>query len=271
MRDDGNGEEGNGEGDRSGSDRARAGARGERAAKAARNISELKGSYRYGLVLMLAVLSTGVQMALPDTPAAWLLQALLMAATVVTALFAEDATSKQWRQVGWLIGLALIGAIAAALAGAGQAGRGVTFGLSGLLAIAGAVIVARGVVGGIRLERRVTLHSVMGALTVYLLAGLIFAFAYSVMGVIAGSPVLSHIGSDKHAEEVYFSFITLTTVGYGDIAPIAAASRMTSVLEALFGQLYLVTIVAVIVSNVGAGRVRRESVGEVGKDPAGSG
>jgi hypothetical protein len=266
MRDHGEGEEGG-----SGSHAGRPNPRAERAAKAARNVAELKGSYRYGLVLMLAVLSTGVQMALPDTPAAWLLQAVLMAATVITALFAEDATRKQWRQVGWLIGVSLLGAIAAAIAGLGEAGRGVTFGLSGVLAIAGAVIVARGVVGGIRVERRVTLHSVMGALTVYLLAGLIFAFAYSVMGAIAGSPVLSHIGSDKHAEEVYFSFITLTTVGYGDIAPVAAASRMTSVLEALFGQLYLVTIVAVIVSNVGAGRARRVGPGEVGQDPAGPG
>jgi ion channel len=241
-----------------------------RAAIAARNVAELRGSYRYGLVLMLAVLSTGVQMLLPDTPAAWLVQALLMAATVITALFAEDAARPQWRRVGWLVAIAALGAIAAALAGLGQTGRGVTFGLSGVLAIAGAVIVARGVIGGIRIERRVTLHSVMGALTVYLLAGLIFAFAYSVMGVIAGSPVLSHIGSDKHAEEVYFSFITLTTVGYGDIAPIAAAARMTSVLEALFGQLYLVTIVAVIVSNVGAGRVRGVDPGEVGRGSGGA-
>jgi hypothetical protein len=50
------------------------------------------------------------------------------------------------------------------------------------------------------------------------------------------------------------------TLGYParcDIAPVASAARMMSVLEALFGQLYLVTIVAVIVSNVGAGRVRQ--------------
>jgi hypothetical protein len=263
--------DGDGEGDGPSSRAGRPGPRGERAAKAARNIAELKGSYRYGLVLLLAVLSTGVQMALPDTPPAWLIQALLMAATVITALFAEDATRAQWRQVGWLIGVAVLGAIAAAIAGLGEAGRGVTFGLSGVLAIAGTVIVARGVLGGIRVERRVTLHSVMGALTVYLLAGLIFAFSYSVMDAIAGMPVLSHIGSDKHAEEVYFSFITLTTVGYGDIAPVAAAARMTSVLEALFGQLYLVTIVAVIVSNVGAGRVRRVDAGGAGRDPTGSG
>jgi Ion channel len=235
---------------------------------AARNVAELKGSYRYGLVLLLALLSTGVQMLLADTSPARLIQALLMAATVVTALFAEDATPTQWRRVGWLIGISVLGSIAATIAGLGQAGRGITFGLSGVLAIAGAAIVACGVIDGIRVERRVTLHSVMGALTVYLLAGLIFAFSYGVMDAIASTPVLSHIGTDKHADEVYFSFITLTTVGYGDIAPVAAAARMTSVLEALFGQLYLVTIVAVIVSNVGAGRVRRVDPGE---GPAGTG
>jgi Ion channel len=234
----------------------------------ARRLIELKGSYRYGLVLALAVTSTGVQMLLPDTPAAWLAQALLMAATVVTALFAEDATRTQWRRVGVLVGVSVVGLVAATIAGRGQAERTIMFGLSGILAAAGAFIVARGVVGGIRSERRVTLHSVMGALTVYLLAGLIFAFAYGVMDAIAGMPVLSHIGSDKHAEEVYFSFITLTTVGYGDIAPVAAAARMASVLEALFGQLYLVTIVAVIVSNVGAGRVRRVDASD---DPAAPG
>jgi voltage-gated potassium channel len=232
----------------------------------AKRLTELKGSYRYGLVLALALLSTGIQMLLPNAPAAWLVEALLMAATVVTALFAEDATRSQWRRMGVLVGISVAGLIAATLAGQGQAERGIMFGLSGLLAAGGAAIVARGVVGGIRLEQRVTLHSVMGALTVYLLAGLIFAFAYGVMDAVAGAPVLSHLGSDRHAEEVYFSFITLTTVGYGDIAPVARAARMTSVLEALFGQLYLVTIVAVIVSNVGARRVplrpREPAVGE---------
>jgi voltage-gated potassium channel len=234
----------------------------------ARRLAELKGSYRYGLVLLLTLLSCGVQMALPDTPTAWLLQALLMAATVVTALFAEGASAAQWRQVGGLIGLSVVGLIVATIAGQGELERGITFGLSGLLATGGAVIVARGVVGGIRVEQRVTLHSVMGALTVYLLAGLVFAFSFGVMDAIAGMPVLSHIGSDKHAEEVYFSFITLTTVGYGDIAPVAAAARMTSALEALFGQLYLVTIVAVIVSNVGAARVRRAGAHESGQEPS---
>lgn len=241
--------------------------RGERLAQ----LKGLHGSYRYGLVLMLALASTGAQMLLPDTRASWLVQALLMAGTVVTALFAEGATRSQWRIVGILVGISLAVMIVAAISGLGGHQRSVTFGLSGLLAIAGAVIVGRGIIGGIRAEQRVTLHSVMGALTVYLLAGLVFGFAYAVMDGIAGMPVLSHLGSDKHAEEVYFSYITLTTVGYGDITPIASAARMTSALEALFGQLYLVTIVAVIVSNVGPRRGRggagaRAGAGVIGQE-----
>jgi Ion channel len=226
---------------------------------ARQRVSDLKGSYRYGAVLALAILSTGVQMTLPDAPVAWLAQALLMGLLVITAMFASGATPAHWRLMAQLMVAALVVLIAAGALGRTEGGRGVMFGLSGVLAAAGALIVAHGVVGGIRVEQRVTLHSVMGALTIYLLAGLIFAFAYGVMDAIAQSPVLTHIGSDKHAEEVYFSFITLTTVGYGDIAPVANAARMTSVLEALFGQLYLVTIVAVIVSNVGPRRVRRQA------------
>lgn len=218
----------------------------------AEQLVELKGSYRYGLVLGLTVLATGSQMLLPDTPASQLVQALLMAVTVITALYAEGTTRAQWRRVGIFVAVAVVALIAVSIAGRGSTERSITFGSGGILALAGAVIVARGVIGGIRVERRVTLHSVMGALTVYLLAGLVFAFAYAVMDELAARAVLSNLGSDKHAEEVYFSFITMATVGYGDIVPTAAASRMTSVLEALFGQLYLVTIVAVIVSNVGS-------------------
>jgi hypothetical protein len=259
MRDHGEGEEGGP------SSRAeRPGPRGERAAKAARNVAELKGSYRYGPVLALAIVSTGAQMLLRDTPAALLVQSLLMAVLVVTALFAEDATRAQWRHVGLLVGVSVLGMIAATIAGPrGQSERAVMFGLSGVLAVVGAVIVARGVVTGIRVERRVTLHSVMGALTIYLLAGLIFAFVYGVLDEIASGPVLSNLGPEKHPEEVYFSFVTLATVGYGDITPIVPVARMTAVLEALFGQLYLVTIVAVIVSNVGARR------GAIGSRPVG--
>ena len=53
---------------------------------------------------------------------------------------------------------------------------------------------------------------------------------------------------------VYFSFVTLTTVGYGDLTASNSVGRAFAVQEALFGQIYLVTVVALLVSNLGRQR-----------------
>jgi hypothetical protein len=232
-----------------------------RPGRGASRLAQIKGTYRYGLVLLLVLFSCGLQMLVPDNAAAWLIQALLMAATVLMALFAAGASRPRWRRIELFVGASLVAVAATAIAGRGSTERAILFGFTGLLAAAAALIVIRGVVAGIQQEQRVTAHSVMGVLTVYLLAGLIFGFGYGVMDAIAGAAVLSHLGADKHAEEVYFSYITLTTVGYGDIVPISGAARMTAAFEALFGQLYLVTIVAVIVSNVRTVRRARPGTG----------
>jgi hypothetical protein len=59
---------------------------------------------------------------------------------------------------------------------------------------------------------------------------------------------------------LYFSFLTLTTVGYGDLTAGNDLGRMLAVLEALLGQLYLVTIVAVLVANIGRERAAQRRV-----------
>ena len=59
---------------------------------------------------------------------------------------------------------------------------------------------------------------------------------------------------------VYFSFVTLTTVGYGDLTARQDVGRMCSILEALFGQLYLVSVVALLVANMGRSRRRPPGV-----------
>ena len=98
---------------------------------------------------------------------------------------------------------------------------------------------------------RVTGHTVAGALCVYLLVGMLFS---ALLGLAAGlfhEPVFRHHGDGTEADRLYFSFVTLTTTGYGDFAPGLGAARALAVLEALIGQLYLVTVVAVLVSRVG--------------------
>ncbi len=96
-------------------------------------------------------------------------------------------------------------------------------------------------------EDKVTGDMIMGAVCVYFLMGLIWAFVFSTMETLQP-------GSFKMAQEpasqpafTYYSYVTLSTLGYGDITPISAPARSLSILEAMMGQLYLAVLVARLV------------------------
>jgi hypothetical protein len=72
--------------------------------------------------------------------------------------------------------------------------------------------------------------------------------------VLAPGSFFAQTSAESGVDYVYFSFVTLTTVGYGDLTSRLDLGRMCSIFEALFGQLYLVSVVALLVSNVGRSR-----------------
>jgi Ion channel len=90
---------------------------------------------------------------------------------------------------------------------------------------------------------------VFGAVVLYLLIGLVWGVAFHVVNLVnpdafsVQSPVTPDLSN-----WVYFSFVTLTTVGYGDITPVAQGARSLAILEALVGQLYPAVIIARLVS-----------------------
>lgn len=90
---------------------------------------------------------------------------------------------------------------------------------------------------------------VFGAVVLYLLLGLIWAVAYQLVDSVSPESFAGHSEeSEGLADWVYFSFITLTTVGFGDITPVALSARSLAILEALVGQLYPAVIIARLVS-----------------------
>jgi hypothetical protein len=93
-------------------------------------------------------------------------------------------------------------------------------------------------------------HAVMFAL----LVGLFFAFLFGFTAALGLGPFFSSTGRATLADYLYFSFCTLSTLGYGDLVPRSDLGRMLAVTEALFGQMYLVTVVALLVSNFGRAR-----------------
>ena len=100
----------------------------------------------------------------------------------------------------------------------------------------------------------VDLEVVLGALCAYLYIGSYFAFLYHTIATVSASPFFAQPGADDMLNYVYFSFVTLTTTGYGDLSPAYGPGRMIAVIEAIIGQLYLVSVVAIVVSAFGKGK-----------------
>lgn len=104
-------------------------------------------------------------------------------------------------------------------------------------------------------RKKINADGVVGALCGYLLAGAAFANLYTVLellspGAFAISPVLSLQMTNWHARRFlfgYFSLVTLTSMGYGDITPLMPAAASLTWIEAVFGQFYLAVVVAQLV------------------------
>ena len=111
------------------------------------------------------------------------------------------------------------------------------------------VVLASAVSINVFAARRSVSDRVFGAIVLYLLLGLIAAFAYSALYALdAGAFSKLPTGNGSIDDWLYFSFVTLTTVGYGDITPVARAARALAMLEGLVGQLYPAIIIARFVS-----------------------
>lgn len=121
-----------------------------------------------------------------------------------------------------------------------------------LLAMLGYLIVAiiftlQQVIFGVEMN----LNRLVGAVCVFLLLGLIWSFAYALLELIAPGSfkgLSPGLGPDADSSWLYFSFVTLTTLGYGDITPVSAMGRSLAFMQAVAGQFYIAVLVAGLVS-----------------------
>ena len=105
-------------------------------------------------------------------------------------------------------------------------------------------------------HRRVTVNTVCATLAAYLLIGLIFTTVYRICGQVA-PPFFTpnpNLGTASPGDYSYFSFITLTTVGFGDFTAGSDATRALVMIEAVIGQVFLVTMLARVVGLLGVQR-----------------
>jgi hypothetical protein len=209
---------------------------------------------RYGLLLIAIIAAFAVQGI--ATPGRWeeVFVSALLAATLLLSLWAANARRTVMRAAFVTAVLVVIFSIIEAATGHGQGAAPKIANLL-LVTLAPPAIVV-GVVRSLRARNRVTVEAVFGVLCMYILLGMFFALMYGAIAGISGNFFAN--GADATAARcLYFSFTTLTTVGYGDYTAASNLGHTLSVTEALLGQIYLVTIVSVIVANLGRSRAAR--------------
>jgi hypothetical protein len=210
--------------------------------------------YRFGYVLALILIAIFFVMAAPKGDGARFVSVTLQGLVLVAAVIAARAHP-------WVIRLSVLVAVigvagaGAALFGTGQFGDSSAGVVAFMYVLLTPPAIIWGVIKQFREEGAVTIHSMFGVLCLYLLIGLLFAVADTTIQDISGTNFFTthHAGRDDF---LYFSFSTLTTTGYGDVVAATNLGRSLAITEALIGQLYLVTVVALIISNMRPVRTR---------------
>jgi hypothetical protein len=207
----------------------------------------------YGVVLVLVIASITLQMSLPGSDGSRFATIVLQAATLVAAVRVSGMLRTTLRLASLTAGVVvLVAAIAWAITGdLPQSAAAI---VNGLLVAVAPVAIARGLLRDLRENSEVGAATLAGVLAIYLLAGMFFSFVYGVIGAANSDALFTQVSSPDRDDELYFSFVTQTTVGYGDLTPAGGLSRSIAVAEMLFGQIYLVTVVSLIVSNLPARR-----------------
>jgi uncharacterized membrane protein len=205
--------------------------------------------YRFGTVLVLLSLTFVVMASSP--PGAWarILTVGLQGLTLLAALLASRAGRRLFRIALVVVACAFLASVASTFLSSADDPTGVFFGLNVLLVATAPVVIGRA------LYRRqiIDLRTVLGAICIYILLGMLFAFVYGAIDLLGPDPFFVQTSHATMPDYLYFSFVTQTTVGYGDFTAASDLGRSLAVVEALVGQLYLVTIIAVLVSRM-AGR-----------------
>lgn len=207
---------------------------------------------RYGALLVLILASFAIEGI--ASPHAWeaVLLSVMLGGSVILAMWAAEVRPVVMHSIAAVVALLIVWSVVEAAAGAydGAATRIA----NGILVALAPPAVVLGVLRGFRARQAVTLQAVFGVLCVYILVGMFFAALYGAIEKVGHEAFFAQGLPATVPHALYFSFTTLTTVGYGDFTARTNLGHTMSVSEALIGQVYLVTVVSLFVGNLRPGR-----------------
>jgi hypothetical protein len=194
-------------------------------------------------MLLLVLIATYLLSAFNGNKLAVELQIGLFAILLLLALRTSPLPGRWPLLIGVVTVAGSAGALALSLTGT-QAGEGTAELWKGVVLLLTVILVVRRVLA----RPIVDLQSIYGALSAYLITGLMFAAFYAAIYHLTHSPFFANNQPNSTQTFQYFSFTTLTTLGYGDFTAVQNGGRAVAVLEALAGQVFLATLVARLVS-----------------------
>ena len=205
------------------------------------------GARRYGILLAILVV-TYLLSAFTVASLVSAVQVLLFLAVVLIALRNGrlHRRTSQFVGVGLLLG-SVISAILQAVDNSGYGGALASAWTALILLLAVYIILWQ-----VLTQPEITLQSIFGVLSAYMMIGLIFCAVYIAMWKFSGTPFFTELTQNgtNTKEFQYFSFTTLTTLGYGDFTAVGDGGRAFAVLEAMIGQMFLATLVARLVAGL---------------------
>jgi hypothetical protein len=209
--------------------------------------------YGFGWLLALILFTVFFQMAVPETELARVLTIFIQGFTLIAALVVSGVRRWLVHLTTVITAIALLTAIGVLL-GSGEldlgGGRALGFAMVAIAPLA----IGIGIVRQTRRAQMITVRTMFGVLCVYLLLGNAFAYSYGIISAIEDSGFFAEISGGTQSDFLYFSFATMTTTGFGDLTAAHDLGRSLAIIEALIGQIYLVTLVALIVGNLGRAR-----------------
>ena len=204
----------------------------------------------YALVLLLILVTYALSTALTATWATSLIVAVQIG-TVWVTLRAARARRTALAFANVALGVAAAAAIASLIVNHQFHTDNLVAWVSCALYLAAPVAIVRHLLS----RQTIDSEAVMGAIAAYLMAGMFFAFLYRAIGIVQPHPqFFGPQGAGTFSQDLFFSFTTLTTTGYGDLTPAGNPGQSFAVLEMLIGQLFLITAVGKVVSTWRPGR-----------------
>jgi hypothetical protein len=208
----------------------------------------------FGLVLILVLTTYVLASVVSNRGWGAVLLTLTTSATSIVALTSSHARPSVVRRAIVVAGLAILLAIASATFG----GR-LWLNIASFIEIVLLVLAMAAVLQRVLTSDTVSSRTILGAISVYTALGIVFTWVYGLIDRIEGGGFFGESIQTQGSDFLFFSYTTLTTTGYGNLVPAGQVGRMFSGFEMMLGQVFLVTLVAGLVTlwRPGEGLLRR--------------